>query len=189
MLSLWKVRKEGIFTMNRKVLICLIVFLIIYFAWCALLMFAVAKRKPKREKKYQFDERQVSAQGTAYKWAFWTMLVYYLLYATVSGAAGIVWCDQFFGMFLGVLVGVTAFAMICVFQDAYFRPDQSKASGIILINLLTVCQGIIGLTHLSDGTVIEDGLLTADALQLFILLMGLVLDVAFIVKHSMDKRE
>ena len=176
--------------MSRQVLICVIVFLVIYLGWCAFMIFAVAKSQPEKKKNFaKFDERQITAQGSAYQWAFWVMLVYYILYATVSGAAEIVWCDQFLGMFLGVIVGVTVFALICIFRDAYFRPDQSKASAMLMINILGISQGSLGLMHLSDGTVIENGVLSADALQLFVLLMMLVLDVAFLVKRRMEKRE
>ena len=174
---------------EKKILICVIVFVVIYLIWCGILIAAVAKSEPKKKKRQVFDERQIAAQGMAYKWAFWTMFGYYLLYAIICGAMEIVWCDPFLGAFLGVIVGATVFAVICVFRDAYFRPDQSKASEIIVINVLCACQGILGLTHLSEGTLIEDGLLSADALQFFFLLVGLVLDAAFIVKHRMEKRE
>ena len=173
----------------KNILLCVTVFVVIYLIWCGILIAAAAKSQPKKKKKQIFDERQIAAQGTAYKWAFWTMFGYYLLYATVCGAMEIVWCDPFLGAFLGVIVGATVFALICVFRDAYFRPDQSRKSEIVVINLICCSQGLIGLMNLSDGTVIEDGVLSADALQLFLLLMGLVLDVAFIVKHRMEKRE
>ena len=175
--------------MDRKVLICLIVFLAVYFAWCAILICAVAKSKPKKEKKQQFDERQIAAQGTAYQWAFWTMCVYYFLYAVVSGAAEIVWCDQYLGMLLGVLVGVTVFALFCLFRDAYFRPDQSKASAIAVINIICLSQGMIGLTHLSEGTLIENGVLSGDCVQFFFVLMAIILDIGFFIKSRMEKRE
>ena len=174
---------------EKNLLICLIVFLALYLGWCAFVVGASMKSRPEKKKPVKFDERQIAAQGNAYKWAFWTMCCYYLLYATISGAAGIIWCDPFLGAFLGVIVGATVFALICVFRDAYFRPDQSRKSEIVVINIICVCQGIVGLMNLSDGTVIEDGVLSADALQLFILLMGLVLDVAFIIKHRQEKLE
>ena len=174
---------------EKNILICVIVFLVIYLAWCAILIAAVAKSEPKKKKKQAFDERQIAAQGMAYKWSFWTMCIYYLLYATICGAAGIVWCDPFLGAFLGVIVGVTVFAVICIFQDAYFSPDKSRKSEIFVINLLTVCQGCLGLMNTSKGTFIENGVLSSDTLPFFVLLVGLVLDAAFIVKHRMEKRE
>ena len=172
---------------EKKLLLCVILFLALYLAWSAILIAAAAKSRPKTKTKQLFDERQIAAQGTAYKAAFWAMLVYSILYAAVSGAGGIVWCDPFLGIFLGVIVGVTVFAVICIFRDAYFRPDQSRTSMIVLINVICGCQGVLGFMHVSDGTVIEDGVLTADSLQLFLLLTGLILDAAFLVKHRMEK--
>lgn len=174
---------------EKNILICVIVFVVIYLIWCGILITAAAKSQPKKKKKQIFDERQIAAQGMAYKWAFWTMLGYYLLYAIICGAMEIVWCDPFLGTFLGVIVGATVFALICVFRDAYFRPDQSRKSEIVIINIICFSQGLIGLMNLFDGTVIEDGVLSSESLQLFMLLMGLVLDAAFIVKHRMEKRE
>lgn len=174
---------------EKRLAICVAVFNALYLAWSAYLIFAAAKRLPRREQKQRFDERQIAAQGAAYKTAFWTMLAYYLLYAIVCGAGELVWCDQFLGMFLGVIVGVTVFALICIFRDAYFSPDQSSASVVVMINVLCIIQGGFGLLHLSDGTVVEDGILTADATQLFLFLMGLIIDVGLFVKHRMEKRE
>ena len=175
--------------MSRQVLICVIVFLVIYLGWCAFMIIAVAKSEPKKKKKQVFDERQIAAQGMAYKWAFWAMFTYYFLYVIICGGAEIVWCDAYLGMLLGVLFGATVFALVCIFRDAYFRPFTSKASAVAVVNIICFSQGMIGLMHLKDGTVIEGGVLTADAVQLFLLLTGLVLDVAFIVKHRMEKCE
>ena len=174
---------------EKKILICVIVFVVIYLIWCGILIAAVAKSEPKKKKRQVFDERQIAAQGMAYKWAFWTMCVYYFLYAIVSGAAEIVWCDQYLGMLLGVLVGITVFALFCLFRDAYFRPDQSKAVAIVIINLICLCQGIIGLIHLSEGTLIENGVLSGDCVQFFFVLMAIMLDIGFFIKHRMEKRE
>lgn len=174
---------------EKNLLISVIVFVALYITLSIFLFCAMAKSAPPKEKKQRFDERQIIAQGTAYKAAFWTMLIYYVLYATISGAAGIVWCDQFLGMFLGVIVGTTVFALICVFRDAYFSPNQSRIAAIIMVNVICISQGIIGFSHLSDGTVVENGVLSGDAIQLFLLLMGLIIDVAFIVKHHMEKHE
>ena len=173
---------------EKNLLIYVIAFVTLYIALCIFLICAVAKSASKKEKKKKFDERQIIAQGTAYKAAFWTMLIYYMLHAIISGAAGIVWCDEFLGMFLGVIVGVTVFVLICIFRDAYFRLDQTRVSVVIMLNVICLSQGIIGFLHVSDGTVVENGVLTGDATQLFLLLMGLIVDVAFIVKHRMEKR-
>ena len=173
---------------EKKILICVTVFVLVYLVWCAILIYAAAKSRPKAEKKPKFDERQSAAQGMAYKWAFWAILIYYLLYAMVS-SFGVIWCDHFLGAFLGIIVGTTVFAVICIFRDAYFRPGQSRKSGIIMLNIIVVSQGMIGVMHLCDGTVIEDGILSGDAVQLFILLLGLILDIAILVKHRMEKQE
>lgn len=174
---------------EKNVLICVIVFVVIYLIWCGILIAAAAKSEPKKKNRTKYDERQIAAQGMAYKWAFWTMFAYYFLYVFICGPANLVWCDQYLGMLLGVIVGATVFVVICIFRDAYIQPGQSKAAGVISINIICFSQGLVGLMHLSDGTVIEDGVLSADAMQLFLLLMGLVVDAAFIVKRRMEQRE
>lgn len=115
-------------------------------------------------------------------------MVYYLLYTTVGGF-GIVWCDHLLGGFLGIIVGTTVFAVVCIIRDAYFRPNQSKGSAVAVINIILLCQGVIGVMHLCDGTVVEDGVLSGDAVQLFLLLMLVIIDITFIVKSRMEKRE
>lgn len=172
---------------ERTIFIIVACFVVIYLGYSAVLIISAAKSAPKKKDKY--DERQIAAQGQAYKWAFFSMCVYYLLYVCICGAADLVWCDPFLGAFLGVILGVTVFAVICVMRDAYVAPDQSKTSVLVPINVICVSQGLIGVTHLIQGTVIENGVLSVDSLQLFGLLMGMIVDAAFLVKRRMERRE
>lgn len=176
-------------TADKKLLLCVGVFLVLYLGWMAVLIFAATKSEKPTKRAAQFDERQIAAQGTAFKWAFWSMLGYNILYMFICGIGGIVWCDDILSMWLGVIVGTTVFCVVCIFRDAYLGRIQSKAGAIILINLFGFGQGLLGLRYLTDGTIIENGVLTADSMYLFITLMALVIDAAFLIKRRMDKRE
>lgn len=170
-----------------KVWIALGVVLVLYLGFMVLLIAALPKQREK--KKPQFDERQRLAQGDAYKWSFWAMFTYYTLYVLICGAGDIHWCDEYLGMFLGVILGATVFGTICILRDAYVRLGQSRAAALISSNVIMFSQGFLGLTHLREGTVIENGVLSADALQLFLPLFALTLDVACLIKRRMEKRE
>ena len=176
-------------TADKKLLLCVGVFLVLYLGWMAVLIFAATKSEKPTKRAAQFDERQLAAQGAAFKWAFWSMLGYNILYMFICGIGGIVWCDDILSMWLGVIVGTTVFFVICIFRDAYFRPDQGKTGVIVCLNIIGLSQGVLGIEHLVDGTVVENGVLTADSLQLFFLAMLFVADVSLVIKRRMDKRE
>ena len=173
---------------EKNLMLCVIVFAVLFLAWSAILISAAAQT-PENKKKRWFDERQLLAQGTAYKTAFWAMLVYYCIQAIITGVAEIVWCDQLLSAFLGVFVGVGSFAVICIIKDAFARLNQSRTGLIVLWNIIGLSQLSLGITHIKDHSLIENGVLSAGCIQFAAMLLVLVIDAAYIVKRCRDKRE
>ena len=126
--------------------------------------------------KNKFDERQVAARGVAFKWGFFTMMIYEAAYSLLL-AAGIRFADEFTGPILGIFAGVAVFGSVAAAKDAYTALDENPRSRW-LWPLLGVLWLFIGIMKVLGGEAVRDGALTKDSLQLFLgaafLIIGLV---------------
>ena len=126
--------------------------------------------------KNKFDERQVAARGVAFKWGFFTMMIYEAAYSLLL-AAGIRFADEFTGPILGIFAGVAVFGSVAAAKDAYTALDENPRSRW-LWPVLGVLWLFIGIMKVLGGEAVRDGALTLDSMQLFLgaafLIIGLV---------------
>ena len=126
--------------------------------------------------KNKFDERQVAARGVAYKWGFFSMMIYEAAYSILL-AAGIRFADEFTGPILGIFVGVTVFGAVAAAKDAYTALDENPRSRWLwpVVGALWL---FVGIMKVLGGEAVRDGALTLDSMQLFLgaafLVIGLV---------------
>ena len=98
----------------------------------------------KNGNKPKFDERQITARNQAYKYAFFTMLVY----ITVCGfldTVGVRWAQLTAMLFIGTMASVTVFAAICIFKDAYEEGVPFFTDGLLNEQVIYPCMGSLFL--------------------------------------------
>ena len=128
-------------------------------AVCAVVLIIVLIRVFKvRRVKPQYDERQIAAQGRAFKLAFITLTVWCGLYGLLD-AFGVRWCDTAAtGLFLGIIVSAGVYAVSAVLNDAYFGYNESVSSVRLLIALGALNLFTALMTVFADGEhVVHDG--------------------------------
>ena len=173
--------------MNPTGQIILIVFLIAYLVfWGTIICIGIPKEKQKKQRK--FDERQIAAQGQAYKFAYITLILYLLVYVILDKGFKLVWCEHVFGIALGVLFSVSTYFAYCIFQDAYFAIGESRPGALIGINLIGLTQLLLAIESIADGSTVENGIITADGLHLLFTALVLLLDVFVMIRNRMDKQ-
>lgn len=87
--------------------------------------------RSKRIKKADYDERQLLARNTAYKVAFFFLLIY----CFVCGLLHIFdfkWADTTIQMFLGIIISFSLFIALCIIKDAFFS-NSSKQNNYSVI--------------------------------------------------------
>lgn len=157
-------------------------------AWMLLIAF-LAEREKRSQKNGRYDERQVAAQGSAFKWGFFTMMAYDLQYGLLSAGLGLVWCEPVVGSLLGVLLGSAVYCMICILRDAYLRPTDSRTMSLVSINLLAACQLFLYFSNYSSEPPIQNGILKDSSVQLLFVVEALLIDLTFFIRSRMEKRE
>lgn len=135
-----------------------------------------------------FDERQERARGQAYKYGFWTLLACLMLYGISDEALGR-WCDVLTGVVLCGAVAITVFAAVCIVKDAYLSLKEKPRTVMTLFAVITLLNLGIGVPRLLDGSMVEDGVLTAGAVNFICGVMVLVIFVIYMVNAFLVKGE
>ena len=156
----------------------------------AVLIVLISKIANKDGKiRTEYDERQQTVRGKAYMYAF---------YAECAAQA-VIMCLLMSGMelpvepyaliFAGIIVGCTALAGYCVWNDVYWGLNNNRrrynmviAAGIVL-NMLPVAGAVYG------GTLIENGKLGMAFINISVLLMIAVIFVLRSIKSLISSKE
>ena len=145
----------------------------------ALIMIANKNRKIKTE----YDERQLRVRGDAYRYAFYTVVIWEVFLFILA-------CDEirlpipeYVLHFAGILAGVIVLSSYCIWKDAYWGLNNNrKRYGIILV-----------VAALLNGLPVFFGLKGADGfdfpyVNLLTCIMLLAVGVELLVKHMLDHR-
>lgn len=152
----------------------------------AVLIWAVYRR---RFGKAEYDERQKLAQGQAYKAAFYTLIIYGTVYGLFDMLTGLRWCELYTGLFIGILLSVLVFAIICIRQDAYISFRRKPAASYALLLGLAAVNITIGVLHLNEpGYFIDGGLLTAQVINPLVGVMLVLVTAAMAVRDARRRR-
>ena len=108
----------------------------------------------RRKGKCEFDERQERSRGRAFKYGFFTALVYFMGYSI----GGIInqgnWMHDPTWVFAGLCLSVGVFAVNAIWNDAYFSLNETPKSYIVLFIALAVTNltgGIRGVLDEDSG--------------------------------------
>ena len=154
-------------------------------AGIGLVLLILLIQKMTGQTKNKFDERQIAARGEAYKWGFFSLMIYEALY-TMLLVLGIRFADEPTGPILGIFVGVAVFGAVAAAKDAYTALDETPRSRF-LWPILGVLWLVIGVMKIMGGEAVRDGVLTLDSMQLFLGAAFLVIGVVDLI-HRLKNR-
>ena len=77
-----------------------------------------------RNKKANYDERQLLARNAAYKGSFFFLLIYCFACGMLR-LFDVKWADTAVQMFLGIFLSFVLFIAICMIKDAYFSDSPT----------------------------------------------------------------
>lgn len=156
-------------------------------ALVAALVNKVAKERRRCGGKY--DERQIAAQGKAYKRAYITLGALCMAYALADQLIERPWCSPVAGLFICLCVSIGVWATSCVLADAYFRSGDSAKYYTRLFGLMGLFNLAIGVMRIHDGSILEDGALGIYSMNPIVGLLSLWLMTVILVKQRRDRRD
>ncbi len=143
----------------------------------------------------KYDERQIACQGKAYKYAFFSMIIYYAIITMVAMASDLFTSMRIpfaldFLVLVGVLIGIVVFAIIAIMKDAYFSLNENRTFIIIIFGVTSLINIAIGIVHIVSGDHIEDGVINiANSGNLLSGIAMLAVLVSLLIKKLLEEKE
>lgn len=91
-----------------------------------------------RNEKKNYDERQVSERGKAYKYAYFSAMISSMLIFIIKAFSETAYLDHTFSFVFVVWSSATVFAVTAIKNDAYDRMNDSS-SGKIVFGVWSIC--------------------------------------------------
>ena len=139
--------------------------------------------------KCKYDERQELLQGRAFKYAFYTLLIY-LVFPIFFAIGDIrIPAEQSVVLSVGMVFSISVFAVYSIWKEAYFSLNENKTKLLLSFSFFILFNLIIGLWSASSGELIENGILTYRCINLLFAIWGICLLIEIFVKQILSKKE
>lgn len=157
---------------------------------CVILVLFFAIIRLFRNKKANYDERQLLARNAAYKGSFFFLMLYCFVCGMLQ-LFDVKWADTFIQMFLGVILSFVLFIALCMIKDAYFSdsPKRNRNAVFFFFGF-----GILYFFHLmmrlGKGEVLwHNGEITVLVLYLVASVCFVALGILSVIKIMLEKRK
>lgn len=114
-----------------------------------------------------YDERQILARGRAFMWGFFSLMICLMVYGLTDMLIE-PWCDTLTGCIICICVSLIVFAVICIRQDAFAGIGQKRKRNLTVLLVLTAANLFFGVSHIIDGDLLRDGLLSFRSVSLIV---------------------
>ena len=136
-----------------------------------------------RKFKTDYDERQLKVRGDAYRYAFYTVMIWEVVLIVLAFGEITLPFPDYVLHFAGLIAGIIVLSGYCIWRDAYWGLNNNrKRYGIILVvaGLLNAIPLFGVLADMENNSFAYVNLLAC--------VMLLVVGVELLLKHVLDKR-
>lgn len=150
-----------------------------------LLAFGILKFCNRNKKaKTEYDERQQRIRGKAYKYGFYTMMIYNLLMGMT--AIGDIPLPLSTGIicFCGLMAGACVVIAYTIWNDAYWGINSNPIRYLIIFVLALLINAAIAVKAIVSGDMIVDGQLQGAFINLLCALLFVFVAVLLLIKKS-----
>lgn len=155
----------------------------------ALVVVAVIQKVKKEKAWCEYDERQLQARGRAFQYGFVVLLFYDIFYAALYAENEPSWCDNMFGIFLGVGISLVIMGGYAIWNDAFIQLGQSPLTAYLLFGGIGAMNLIPAIGHIYTGEFLENGKVGYAGINLVLGVTALVLVITFAAKNHLNRRE
>lgn len=142
-----------------------------------------------RKKRGTYDERQALVRGKAAQIALVVLVSCNLLHSMLYWILDRSFFECGVAEVLGVYLAATVFTCVCIVKDAYFPVGSHSEKMSVLAAVLLVLSCVPdGIRSLRKGDVVRNGVLTSQALPLFLVGSFLVILLVLYAKRVAMKR-
>lgn len=156
-----------------------------------------------RNNKKNFDERQQLIRGKAYKYGFFTLILFLIIKFALEKVLDTMLFSSFAGNWIGICLSIAVFAIVCVWNDAYISLNENMKGVIILfigVALLNIGSSFLNLYngHVSfletmqvvkNGEIFDYSVISVECVNLTCGILFLVICIAIALKSIVDRKE
>ena len=142
-----------------------------------------------RKIKSEYDERQLRIRGKAYKYAFYTMLLYHLLMIGLYIGDITIPVDPYVTEFIGIFLGCTVLGAYCVWNDVYWGLNNNKKRYFIVFGVCLLLNLFPVIMPAISGEFERNGIGGAPMLNILVIIMMAILLIEMGIKHFIDNRK
>ena len=136
-----------------------------------------------RKVKTEYDERQLKVRGDAYRYAFYTVLIWEVILFVLGVGEFRLPLPEYVLHFAGLMVAMIVLSGYCIWKDAYWGLNNNrKRYGIVF-----VAAGLLNLIPVLGGLRHADGF-DFPYVNLIVCVMLLIVGLELLLKHMLDKR-
>ncbi|MBP3460773.1 MAG: hypothetical protein J6K58_16405 [Lachnospiraceae bacterium] len=139
--------------------------------------------------KCKYDERQQAVRGRGFKYGFFTLMFYDLVYAWIDEILGRRYFENSVGMIVGIFLGVLVYVSYCIWHEGYFSLNENPKKVLIVFAVIAIMNFAVFAVQLNRGNVIENGILTFRCVNLLCGIMFLIVFGVLLIKAICNKKE
>lgn len=139
--------------------------------------------------KTKYDEMQELVRGRAYKYAFWTLVIYEVLLIIADCFSLDLHSSSYMLQFTGVIISVMVHAVYSIRNDAYIGLNTNPKRFAIICTFISLINLAIGIGSITTGGLLENGLVRDSFTNLLCGISFLVIAVVLFFKHKHDAAE
>lgn len=137
----------------------------------------------------KYDERQQFVRGKGFKFGFFTLMVYNILYGCADVIMEKQFMDNMMAMFLGISLSAIVYVSYCVWNEGYFSLNENPKRVMSVFAMLAALNFLLAAVNISRGMVIEDGIITYRCVNLLCGIMFLIIFMVVFAKWLCNRRE
>lgn len=142
-----------------------------------------------RSIKCVYDERQQIVRGKGYRYGFFTLLVYDILYAFTDMLFETRFVDSMAGIFPGVALGALVCASYCIWNEGYVSMNEQPTRLTVVLFSVGILNVLVSVPVLIHGEMIVDGVLTFRCANLVCGAVTFAVAGQLMLKRFLDKRD
>lgn len=151
------------------------------------LILTVFRLMQGEKKSKQYDERQLLVRGKGYQCGFLSLCICLMLVMLAEGIWGL--DTSYVGACVCLFVGLTTYAVYCVWNDAFLAIGQKPGYYMILCAVIVVCNSLGPVSHWKEGGSLEEMLHSVVCMNLMCGLCFLAVGITIAIKMRRDRTE
>lgn len=141
-----------------------------------------------KKKSCSFDERQELIRGRAFKYAFFSILIYVIGYGAISLMLEKDFMTTSAALFTGVFISFVIFAVYNIWNESFFALKQAPINFILLFSSTAICSGYTGICSIKDGSIMENGLLNFECLSIVSSIAFVIVVITILIRLIINKK-